>query len=237
MYKDSLFCSAVIVAAGMGKRMGADRPKQFLELCGKTIIERTAAVFGGCSAVDEIIIVSSKTGLEECRRILSGCNWDKPVKYVLGGAERYDSVYNGIRAVDERCGIVIIHDGVRPFVKEKLIIDSVEAAVSFGACAAGVKSKDTVKICDDSGFVRSTPDRSFVYAIQTPQTFRKEIITNAYKKAYEKGIFGTDDAAVTENAGYPVKIIEGSYDNIKITTPDDLLVGEKILTGGGHENC
>ncbi|MDD5944163.1 MAG: 2-C-methyl-D-erythritol 4-phosphate cytidylyltransferase [Clostridia bacterium] len=237
MYKDSLFCSAVIVAAGTGKRMGADRPKQFLELCGKTIIERTAAVFGGCSAVDEIIIVSSETGLEECRRILSGCNGDKPVKYVLGGAERYDSVYNGIRAADERCGIVIIHDGVRPFVKEKLIIDSVEAAVSFGACAAGVKSKDTVKICDDRGFVRSTPDRSFVYAIQTPQTFRKEIITDAYEKAYEKGIFGTDDAAVAENAGYPVKIIEGSYDNIKITTPDDLLVGEKILTGGGHENC
>ena len=126
---------------------------------------------------------------------------------------------------------------MRPFVKEKLIIDSVEAAVSFGACAAGVKSKDTVKICDDRGFVRSTPDRSFVYAIQTPQTFRKEIITDAYEKAYEKGIFGTDDAAVAENAGYPVKIIEGSYDNIKITTPDDLLVGEKILTGGGHENC
>ena len=229
--KDNIFCSAVIVAAGIGKRMKADRPKQFLELCGKTIIERTAAVFSGCSAIDEIILVSGKEGLEVCRELFKDI--EKPVKYVLGGSERYESVYNGIKAVDDRCSIIAIHDGVRPFVTEKLILKSIESAVEYGACAAGVKSKDTVKICDSDGFVVSTPVRDNVYSIQTPQTFKREIIVDSYEKAVMSGIFGTDDAALAENAGYKVKIIEGSYDNIKITTPDDLLVGEKIVNGGG----
>lgn len=237
MADNNVFCSAVIVAAGSGKRMGTKKPKQFLELKGKTIIERTAAVFGGCNAVNEIIIVSSRSGLEECERILKKYDWGKPIKYVLGGAERYGSVYNGIRAVDEGCGIVIIHDGVRPFVCGAMILSSIDAALKYGACAAGVKSKDTVKICGEDGFVVSTPVRDFVYSIQTPQTFRREIILDSYRKAFESGVFGTDDASLAENAGYKVKIIEGSYENIKITTPDDLIVGEKILSGGKYENC
>ena len=234
--KDKIFCSAVIVAAGSGKRMGADRPKQFLELCGKTIIERTAAVFGGCSAVDEIIIVSGKSGIDECRALLSFLN--KPVKYVLGGSERYESVYNGLSALDERCQIVIVHDGVRPFVTEDIISSSVTAAEKYGACAVGVRTKDTVKICGRDGFVLSTPVRDNVYSIQTPQTFKRDVIMKAYDYAFKNGIFGTDDSALAENAGFRVKIIEGSYDNIKITTPDDLLVGEKILSGGGgYKDC
>ncbi len=237
MDKKASYCSAVIVVAGRGKRMGTDMPKQFLKLKGKTIIERTAAVFGGCVSVNEMVIVSSEHGLEECKKIFESYSWGKPVKYVLGGAERYESVYNGLKAVDEKCGIVIIHDGVRPFVTENIIEDSISAAVEYGACAAGVKSKDTVKICDENGFVVSTPSREMVYNIQTPQTFRRDIITEAYRKAKESGIYGTDDASLAENAGYPVKIIEGSYDNIKITTPDDLIVGEKILSGGKYENC
>ncbi len=234
---DNIFCSAVIVAAGSGKRMGTDKPKQFLELMGKTVIERTAAVFGGCTAVNELIIVSSESGIEECGKILKKYNWDKPVKYVLGGAERYESVYNGIGSADERCGIILIHDGVRPFVSENIIFSSIDAALRYGACAAGVKSKDTVKISDENGFVSSTPVRDFVYSIQTPQTFKIDIIKDAYERAFKTGVFGTDDASLAENAGYRVKIIEGSYENIKITTPDDLLVGEKILTGGEYENC
>ena len=232
MFKD-VMCSAVIVAAGVGKRMGSDRPKQFLSLNGKTIIERTAAVFGGCNAVDEIILVSSENGISECYSLFSAYDWNKNVKYVCGGKERYNSVYNGIKAADKNSGIIIIHDGVRPFVTEKIITDSIECALKHGACAVGVPSKDTIKICDDSGFVSSTPERKYVYNIQTPQTFRTEIIADAYKVAFEKEIFGTDDASLAENAGYSVKITEGSYDNIKITTPDDLIVGEKILNGGG----
>ena len=233
MEKDALFCSAVIVAAGSGKRMGADRPKQFLELCSKTIIEHTAAVFSGCNAINEIIIVSSEDGIEECKRIFKESGFTADIKYVSGGKERYNSVYNGLMALDDRCDIVIIHDGVRPFVTEDIIRRSIDDAVTYGACAVGVKSKDTVKICDEKGFVVSTPVRDNVYNIQTPQTFKKYIIIDAYKKAFDIGVFGTDDAGVAENAGYPVKITEGSYDNIKITTPDDLIVGEKILTGGG----
>lgn len=232
MFKNIL-CSAVIVAAGSGKRMGADKPKQFLTLKGKTIIEHTAAVFGGCNAVDEIIIVSSESGISQCHALLSQYKWSNKVKYVCGGEERHNSVYNGINAADSGSGVIIIHDGVRPFVTERIIIDSIEAAVRYGACAAGVMSKDTVKICDEAGFVLNTPDRNHVYSIQTPQAFRSEIIFDAYKTAFNNGIFGTDDAFLVENAGYSVKIINGSYSNIKITTPDDLIVGENILNGGG----
>lgn len=231
MERETIFCSAVIVAAGSGKRMGADRPKQFLELCGKTIIERTAAVFSGCKLIDEIIIVSSEEGIRECENLLG--NIKKNIKYVVGGKERYDSVYNGIRAVDPSCGVIVIHDGVRPFVTEKMIEDSIECAMRDGACVCAVKSKDTVKICKADGFVDHTPDRELVYNVQTPQTFRRDIIEKAYRTAFERGVFGTDDASLAENCGIPVRIIEGSYDNIKITTPDDLVVGEKILNGGG----
>lgn len=233
MKRENLFCSAIIVAAGSGKRMGANKPKQFLELCGKTIIERTAAVFSGCKSINEMIIVSSEAGLEECRKLLIDFEAEKPIKYVLGGKERYESVYNGIRSVDAKCDIVIIHDGVRPFVTEEIITKSIEDAEEYGACAVGVKSKDTVKICTQDGFVDYTPERNFVYNIQTPQTFKKDIIVKAYERAFETEIFGTDDASLAENDGVSVKITEGSYDNIKITTPDDLIVGEKILNGGG----
>lgn len=128
MFKD-VMCSAVIVAAGVGKRMGSDRPKQFLSLNGKTIIERTAAVFGGCNAVDEIILVSSENGISECYSLFSAYDWNKKVKYVCGGKERYNSVYNGIKAADKNSGIIIIHDGVRSFVTEKIITDSIECSI------------------------------------------------------------------------------------------------------------
>ena len=228
---EKLFCSAVIVAAGSGKRMGTDKPKQFLELCGKTIIERTVGIFAGCNFINEIIVVSSEDGIGKCKKLLDV----KGIKYVLGGSERYESVYNGLKSVSENSDIVIIHDGVRPFVTENIIRESVLSAIEYGACAAGVKSKDTVKICDADGFVKETPDRSMVYSIQTPQTFRRSIISDAYQKACLSGVFGTDDASLAENAGYRVKIIEGSYENIKITTPDDLIVGEKLLKGGGDD--
>ncbi len=232
------FCSAVIVAAGSGKRMGTSISKQYLKLGNKTIIEHTVNTFLNCVYVDEIIIVAAQSGIDECRSLFT----DKPVRYALGGAERYNSVYNGICETSEKSDVVIIHDGVRPFVSEDIIISSIEAAIEFGACVVGVKSKDTVKICNDEGFVVSTPIRDNVYIIQTPQTFQKEEIVKSYQNAFESGIFGTDDAALVENAGFLVKIVSGSYENIKITTPDDLIIGEKIIAdvnlgGGSHKNC
>ena len=228
------FCSAVIVAAGNGKRMGTIIPKQFLLLGSKTIIEHTIDAFLNCNAIDEIILVVSQSSVDECNRMFSGVS----VKCVVGGAERYDSVYKGICSTSENCSIILIHDGVRPFVNNEMIISSIETAIEFGACAAGVKSKDTVKICSEEGFVISTLLRDNVYSIQTPQTFQKDIIVKSYEEAFKKEVFGTDDAALAENAGFMVKIINGSYENIKITTPDDLIVGEKIfannLGGGGY---
>ena len=123
----------------------------------------------------------------------------------------------------------MIHDGVRPFVTESIINSSIGNAVKYGASIAAVKSKDTVKICDENGFVVSTPLRENVYSVQTPQTFKREIIEKSFEKAFESGVFGTDDATLAENAGYRVFITEGSYENIKITTPEDLIIGEKIL--------
>jgi len=222
------FCSAVIVAAGSGKRMQTSISKQYLKLGDKTIIEHTVDVFLNCTAVDEIIIVTSQSGIDESRNLFI----DKPVRYALGGIERYNSVYNGICETSVKSDIVLIHDGVRPFVSEDIIISSIEAAIKFGACAVGVKSKDTVKICNDEGFVVSTPVRDNVYSIQTPQTFKKDIIIKSYEKAFDSKVFGTDDAALAENAGYLVKIVSGRYENIKITTPDDLIVGEKIIANG-----
>jgi len=232
------FCSAVIVAAGSGKRMGTSISKQYLTLGEKTIIEHTVETFINCDAVDEIILVASQSAINECMSLF----FDKPVRYALGGKERYNSVYNGISETSANCDIVIIHDGVRPFVSEEIIVSSIKAALEFGACAAGVKSKDTVKICNEEGFVITTPVRDNVYCIQTPQTFRKDLIIKSYQKAFESGKFATDDAALVENAGFSVKIIDGSYNNIKITTPDDLIMGEKIIAdsnlgGGSHKNC
>lgn len=229
------FCSAVIVAAGSGKRMGASISKQYLKLSNKTIIQRTVEAFLDCAAVDEIIIVVSQKYIELCRSLFV----DKSVSYALGGEERYNSVFNGICKTSEKSDVILIHDGVRPLVRDEEIISSIDAALEFGACAVGVKSKDTVKICDNEGFVVSTPIRDNVYSIQTPQAFQKDIIIKSYEKAFKCGIFGTDDAALVENAGFPVKIVEGSYENIKITTPDDLIVGEKIIAnanlgGGSH---
>lgn len=233
MYAGKL-CSAVIVAAGNGNRMRTSIPKQFLLLGIKTIIEHTVDVFLNCNAIDEIIVVVPQNSIDECKRLFS----DVSVKCMAGGAERYDSVYKGIQSTSESCDIVLIHDGVRPFVSNETIISSIEAAIEFGACAAGVQSKDTVKICGDEGFVISTPQRDNVYSIQTPQAFQKDIIIRSYEEAFKKGIFGTDDAALAENAGFPVKIVSGSYENIKITTPEDLIVGERIFAsglGGGED--
>ena len=225
MYSD-MFCSAIIVAGGSGKRMGKPIAKQYLELCGEPIIKRTVDVFLNSGAIDEVILVVPEGDVDKCREIFDTA--DK-IKITAGGKERYNSVYNGVTAVNDSCNIILIHDGVRPFVTESIINSSIGNAVKYGASIAAVKSKDTVKICDENGFVVSTPLRENVYSVQTPQTFKREIIEKSFEKAFESRVFGTDDATLAENAGYRVFITEGSYENIKITTPEDLIIGEKIL--------
>lgn len=222
-------CTAVIVAAGKGRRMGTEVSKQFLPLGGKEILAHTVEKFEKASAIRDIILVAGADSLQDVREMASDYGWKKVVSVIEGGKERQDSVYNGLKQVSADTEIVLIHDGVRPFVTEKIMEASILAAVEMGGCVAGVPAKDTIKVCDGENIAIATPDRSTLWQIQTPQTFRKALILQAYEAARKEGFIGTDDASLAERSGYPVKIIMGSYRNIKITTREDLLIGEAFL--------
>ncbi|MCD8238724.1 MAG: 2-C-methyl-D-erythritol 4-phosphate cytidylyltransferase [Clostridiales bacterium] len=210
---------AVIVAAGSGKRMGTDIPKQFLLLNDEPIIRHTVEKFQNCKKIDEIVVVTGKEHIKTCLDILKDV--DKLKTVVSGGKERQDSVVKGIEALSEDCEYVLIHDGVRPFIKNDDILRVIEAVKKWGACVMAVKSKDTVKIAKD-GFVKATPDRSALWNAQTPQAFKTDLIKKAYKKAAKEKAVLTDDAMAAELLGEKVRIVEGGYYNIKITTPEDL---------------
>ncbi|MBR2852406.1 MAG: 2-C-methyl-D-erythritol 4-phosphate cytidylyltransferase, partial [Anaerotignum sp.] len=225
-------CTAVIVAAGKGKRMGTDISKQFLPLCGKEILTHTVEVFEKADRIRDIVLVTGTDSLQDVQDMVWEYGWQKVISVVAGGKERQDSVWNGLQAVSEDTEIVLIHDGVRPFVTEEILDLSIETAVEMGGCAAGVPAKDTIKVCNSENIAVDTPDRSTLWQIQTPQTFRKELIVKAYEQAKAEGFLGTDDASLAENSGYSVKVIMGSYRNIKITTKEDLLIGEAFLKEG-----
>lgn len=214
---------AIIVAAGKGSRMGADCPKQFIEVYDKPILYYTIKAFEK-SEVDEIIIVTSKeyqTYVE--KDIVKRYGFKKVVSIVEGGKERYLSVYEGIKSL-KNISYVLIHDGARPFIQPKLINKTIEEVEKYNAVVVGVKSKDTVKIVDEDGFVSSTPNRECVWNIQTPQAFSYNLLKTAYDKVIEQHYSNaTDDAMVVEYATrQSIKLLEGDYSNIKITTPEDL---------------
>ncbi|MGN0135792.1 2-C-methyl-D-erythritol 4-phosphate cytidylyltransferase [Anaerotignum sp.] len=221
--------TAVIVAAGKGKRMGTEISKQFLPLCGKEILTHTVEKFEQSAAIRDIILVTSADALQDVWDMVQEYGWKKVVSVTEGGKERQDSVYQGLKQLGKDTEIVLIHDGVRPFVTEKIIEESIAVALEMGSCVAGVPAKDTIKVCDGENIAVATPDRSTLWQIQTPQTFRKELILQAYEAARADGFLGTDDASLAEHSGYPVKVIMGSYRNIKITTREDLLIGEAFL--------
>ena len=216
--------SAIIVAAGSGTRMGAGKNKVFLELLGKTILEHTVSVFESCASVSEIIVVTKE--IDEAEKVLSGYKKVKAV--VLGGNTRGESVKNGLLAASG--DIACIHDGARALIMPADVERVILAAKEFGGAALGVKCKDTLKQADENGFISGTLDREYVYNIQTPQVFGMAAIREMYDKCEESF---TDDCALAEKYGQPVKIVDGSYDNIKITTPDDLELAEKILEKRG----
>lgn len=221
--------TAVIVAAGKGKRMGTEISKQFLPLGGKEILAHTVEKFEKAACIRNIILVTGKDSLQDVREMAQEYGWRKIISVTAGGKERQDSVFLGLQQVPQDTEIVLIHDGVRPFVTEKILERSITAAEEAGGCVAGVPAKDTIKVCNAEGFAVATPDRSTLWQIQTPQTFRKETILSAYQAAKADGFLGTDDASVAEHSGYPVWVIMGSYRNIKITTKEDLLIGEAFL--------
>lgn len=221
--------TAVIVAAGKGKRMGTEISKQFLPLCGKEILAHTVEKFEKAACIRDIILVTGGDALQDVRQMVQEYGWKKIISVTEGGKERQDSVFLGLQQVPQDTEIVLIHDGVRPFVTEEILERSIAAAKETGGCVAGVPAKDTIKVCDAEGFAIATPNRSTLRQIQTPQTFRRKEILTAYEKAKADGFLGTDDASVAEHSGFPVRVIMGSYSNIKITTKEDLLIGAAFL--------
>ncbi len=217
--------SAVIVAAGSGTRMKAGKNKVFLELLGKTILEHTVSAFENVPMISEIIVVTNE--IEEAEKFLS--KYSKLKAVVPGGSTRGESVQNGLKVASG--DLVAIHDGARALILREDIENVLNAAMEFGAASLGVKCKDTLKMADENGFISKTLDRDFLYNIQTPQVFRLSDITGMYEKCNE--VF-TDDCALAEKYGVAVKIVDGSYDNIKITTPDDMDLAERILKKRGE---
>ncbi|HHU68846.1 MAG TPA: 2-C-methyl-D-erythritol 4-phosphate cytidylyltransferase [Thermoanaerobacterales bacterium] len=222
--------AAVIPIAGKGRRMGTQTSKQFLKLKNKPVIVHTVEAFLGVKEINQIILVADEKEMQFCREEIINKYGFGDVILVPGGEKRQDSVYNGLRFCKPQTDFVIIHDGVRPLISKKLIIDVLNNACVYGACCAAVPVKDTIKIIDKGHYIVSTPDRDILWAAQTPQAFKYDLIMEAHERARASGFIGTDDASLVEKMGEKVKIIEGSYENIKITTPDDLKFAELILT-------
>ena len=220
--------AAVVVAAGTGKRFGTGYPKQFADLCGKPVLWRTLAVFERCARVDDVVVVLPPDDFEQHATLVRSWQFARISRYVKGGAARHFSVWNGLLSVAPETEIILVHDGVRPFVTEQLIDAVIDGAVRYGACIPGVMPKDTIKSVNGH-FVRNTPERKSLILTQTPQGFQKDILISAYEKAEEQGRFSTDDASLVEHSGNDVFVISGDYGNIKITSPEDLLLAATLL--------
>lgn len=231
LQKGKTYCTAIVLSAGQGKRMGTAVQKQYIELEGKPIVAHALEVFQRSEVIDEILLVVGKGQEAYCKKeIIEKYHLDKVRKVVEGGAERYHSVYCGLKKV-RKDGYVFIHDGARPFVTEEILQKSYQAVCEYPACVVGMPVKDTIKIADESGFSNETPERNKVWQIQTPQVFEVKLIHDAYETLLRsEQTKVTDDAMVVETVlGMKVKLVEGSYENIKITTPEDLEIAEVFL--------
>lgn len=219
---------AIVLAAGKGKRMGTDMPKQFLHINDKPVLYYSLKAFQDSSIIDEIILVIGKEYQEYCQREILQPNGITKVKTMVeGGAERYDSVYAGLKACKD-CSYVFVHDGARPFVTDEIICRCMETVQTAKACVVGMPVKDTIKIADADENIESTPSREKVWMIQTPQVFEYELVYQAYTEMLKSNATGiTDDAMVVESfSNQKVKLVKGSYENIKITTPEDIKIAQ-----------
>lgn len=219
---------AIVLAAGKGSRMKAGINKQFLEIDKKPILYYSLDMLEKNNKIDVIVVVCS---LEE-QDIIKSCIIDKygfkkVKKLVAGGNERKDSVLNGLKVMDD-VDMVLIHDGARPFINNRIIDEGIEYTLKFNCCACGVMPTDTIKVMDVDGFSKYTPKRSDLIAVQTPQCFKYDLIRECHKKVNRDGIEVTDDTSVVECFGHKVYLYEGSYNNIKITTPKDMIMAKEI---------
>lgn len=224
---------ALVPAAGMGKRMGAGSNKQYLLLDGVPILAHTLRVFQEAPFIDGIYLVSPEQEIPYCKsEVVERYGFSKVKAIVPGGAERQHSVMNGLCAIEEAAedDLVLIHDGVRPFVPVSVLEQAAAAAQEFGGAVVAVPAKDTIKVARQ-GVVVETPPREELWLAQTPQAFRYGLILGAYRSAAEAGYLGTDDASLMERLKLPVKVVMGDYRNIKITTPEDMLLAQAFLKG------
>ena len=238
--------TAVVLAGGSGKRMGSDIPKQYLPIDGRPVLYYSFKAFEDCPLVDEIVLVVGKGETDSCmEHMVKPWNMRKVRRAVEGGRERYHSVREGLKAV-EKADYVLIDDGARPLLTDRIIRDSVESARMFGACVAAMPVKDTIKVADAEGFAAETPDRSTLWLMQTPQSFSCSLIRKAYDMLAQAEAAGgpdwerlhiTDDAMVAETfLKMKVYLIPGDYSKIKITTPEDLIVAETLLKSRKNGN-
>ena len=224
---------AIIVSAGKGQRFMEGRKKQFFLLADKPILTHTLDKFENCPLIDSILLVVGQEDMDYClKEIIEKNRYRKISQIVPGGKRRQDSVKNGMDALSRDANIVVIHDGVRPFVTRGMIEDSIHSAQRFGAVVMAMPVKETIKMANADGTVLKTLDRESLWQIQTPQTFQTHVIKEAYQKATENGFVGTDDASLVERLGMKVHILPGSYTNIKITTPEDLILANLFLRMG-----
>ncbi len=224
--------AALIPAAGSGQRMGGPMPKPYRILGDREILARTLDVFETCDAIDEVWLVVSADQTDYCRRkIVDQYGFQKVKGLVAGGAERQESVWRGLQQVSPEVSLVVVHDGVRPFVTTSMLCEALAQAEQYGAATVAIPLKDTLKRVSPAGVVEATVSREQLWRTQTPQVFRRELLTEAFEHAAEQGLQLTDEAGLVEALGRPVHVVLGLEQNVKITTPDDLGWCEQFLQG------
>ncbi len=224
----SVKVAAIIAAGGSGVRMKADIPKQFLYLHDKPIIVYTLEKFLGCSGVGKIFLIVPKAEMTKTELLLKKWNIPKAAEVIAGGKTRQHSVWNGLCRIPDNTEIVMVHDGVRPFISVRIINKCIKETEKWGAVITAIPVYETVKEVVNH-CVRATLDRSKLWRVQTPQSFKKELLIEAYKKAWEADVMVTDDSSLVEQIGYKVKVVKGEEKNIKITSPEDMIIAEKFI--------
>jgi 2-C-methyl-D-erythritol 4-phosphate cytidylyltransferase len=221
---------AIIPAAGSGTRIGGEIKKQFLPLKGKPIIVHTLQQFEHCSDIDEVAMAIPESAMSDMEAIVARYRLHKVNKMMMGGKKRQDSVNNVLnRLTLKDSDIVLVHDGVRPFIETKRITHLLKVCKEYDAAVLAIQPKDTIRRSTGGGFFDQTLDRTALWMVQTPQAFRAKLLVKAFEKARKDKFYSTDEAALVERLGVKVRIVEGNYDNIKITTPEDLELGALIL--------
>lgn len=229
--KELPFCSAIVPAAGSSRRMGGEN-KLLASLGGAPVIGRTIQALEQSAYINEIILAVREEDLLMMAEICKAYNISKPMKLVVGGESRMESVMAALRECDARVAFAAVHDGARPLVSREVIDSTIEKAFSCSAAAPAVPVKDTIKIAEDN-VVKNTPDRSTLFAVQTPQVFDVDLLRSALQSAVDENASVTDDCSAVERLGKEIYLTDGSYENIKITTPEDLLLAEMIWNNRG----